>query len=140
MVVRQLDVALDPTTISTATVATPILSKDNMPIKSMTVHNETSKNLSKQNTTISMPRKYVSMSPARVPRSKSMNGLSRIDANKINENGTTNHVAGHSYRSLKRNGDTGSLDNSHINNNHYTNGMDNSSSNGWKTTNKRNNE
>lgn len=44
----------------------------------------------------SMSRKYVSMSPARggggVPRSKSMNGLNRIDANKINENGrTSNH-------------------------------------------------
>lgn len=42
----------------------------------------------------SMSRKYVSMSPARVgvPRSKSMNGLNRLDANKINEHGrTTNH-------------------------------------------------
>lgn len=43
----------------------------------------------------SMSRKYVSMSPAGgggVPRSKSMNGLNRIDANKINENGrTSNH-------------------------------------------------
>lgn len=44
----------------------------------------------------SMSRKFVTMSPARVgvgvPRSKSMNGLNRLDANKINENGRTqNH-------------------------------------------------
>lgn len=42
------------------------------------------------------PRKFVAMSPARVgvgmPRSKSMNGINRPDANKINENGRTqNH-------------------------------------------------
>lgn len=51
----------------------------------------------------SMSRKYVSMSPARggggVPRSKSMNGLSRIDANKINEKGrTSNHSTGRNVR------------------------------------------
>lgn len=49
----------------------------------------------------SMSRKYVSMSPARggVPRSKSMNGLNRADANKINEKGrTTNHSTGRSLR------------------------------------------
>lgn len=45
----------------------------------------------------SMPRKFVSMSPARgaVPRSKSMNGLNRLDLNKINEKGRTpNHSTG----------------------------------------------
>lgn len=49
----------------------------------------------------SMSRKFVSMSPARVsvPRSKSMNGLSRLDANKINEKGrTSNHSTGRAVR------------------------------------------
>lgn len=128
MVVRQLNVDSLDSTDSVAAIAA------DMPIKSMTVNNGISKNHSKQqsNTTNSMPRKYVSMSPARVPRSKSMNGLSRIDANKINENGTTNYSTGYSHRSLKRSdvNSGGSIDN-------YSNGTDSSSS-GWKT--KRNNE
>lgn len=47
-----------------------------------------------------MSRKFVSMSPARgVPRSRSMNGLSRIEASKINEKGrTSNHSTGRAAR------------------------------------------
>lgn len=48
----------------------------------------------------SMSRKFVSMSPSRgMSRSKSMNGLSRLDANKINEKGrTSNHSTGRAAR------------------------------------------
>lgn len=66
----------------------------------------------------SMSRKYVSMSPARgggVPRSKSMNGLNRIDANKINENGrTTNHST---RRTQQRQREISSSENGSPNNN-----------------------
>lgn len=47
-------------------------------------------NSPKSKQTNSMSRKHISVSPLRsVPRSKSMNGLSRIDANKINGNGAS---------------------------------------------------
>lgn len=59
----------------------------------------------------SMSRKFVSMSPGRggVPRSKSMNGLNRFDANKINEKGrTSNHSTG---RNVVRQRDISSSEN-----------------------------
>lgn len=68
-----------------------------MPTKSISL--ETGKYTDKHNH--SMSRKYVSVSPARgnVLRSKSMNGLSRLNANKINEKGrTSNHSTSRSVR------------------------------------------
>lgn len=73
---------------------------NNMPTKSQAIGQTTDKQprqprqQHRHTTPPSMSRKFVSMSPARVgvPRSKSMNGLNRLDANKINENGRTqNH-------------------------------------------------
>lgn len=79
------------------------------------------KNQNKQNT-ISMSRKYVSVSPARgVPRSKSMNGLSRIDANKINENGTTAPAPHSTASRIIRTRESSSSDNGNHSNN-YSNG------------------
>lgn len=80
-----------------------------------------SKNQNKQNTN-SVSRKYVSVSPARgVPRSKSMNGLSRIDANKINENGTTAPAPHSTGSRVTRTRESSSSDNGYPSNN-YSNG------------------
>lgn len=69
---------------------------DNMPTKSQATDKQPRqpRQQHRHTTPPSMSRKFLSMSPARVgvPRSKSMNGLNRLDANKINENGRTqNH-------------------------------------------------
>lgn len=73
----------------------------NMPTKSVASGPATDKQ--RHTTPPSMSRKFVTMSPARVgvgvPRSKSMNGLNRLDANKINENG---HTQNHSTRRPKQ--------------------------------------
>lgn len=66
----------------------------------------------------SMSRKRISMSPSRpMPRSKSMNGLNRLEANKPNGNGRSGRGKRDSsplQRSNSRNSDT--------NNNGYVNG------------------
>lgn len=84
-----------------------------------------SKNQNNKQNTISMSRKYVSVSPARgVPRSKSMNGLSRIDANKINENGTTApapHSTGSRIARTRESSSSENPDNGNSSNN-YSNG------------------
>lgn len=72
-----------------------------MPTKSQATDKQPRQPRQRHTTPPSMSRKYISMSPARVgvPRSKSMNGLNRLDANKINENGRTQN---HSRRPANR--------------------------------------
>lgn len=105
MVVHQSSFALDSSNkavINGVTpVSTPATAITTMPIKS----NVNEANRTQAKSTHSMSRKYVSMSPSRpVPRSKSMNGISRIGANKSSENGMSTATNGkhHSTRMMRQ--------------------------------------